>query len=82
MIRVQPSGPIERVEFWLKVSNALGSALKKESLPLAHDLFSGDKKQGVVALRRFVKVGDPTNKKRHLLKKSPTKECCDALISD
>ena len=37
MIRVQPPGPVERVEFGLK--DARGSALKKETPPLAHDFF-------------------------------------------
>jgi len=37
MIRVQPPGPVEREEFGLK--DAFGSALKKESILLAHGLF-------------------------------------------
>jgi len=57
-----------------------GGVLHKDGKGVA--VFLGDKKQDVAALRRFVKVSDPTSKKRHLLKRSPAKECCDALISD
>jgi len=43
-------------------------------------VFAGDKKLGVVALRRFLKVANPTRKRRFLFTRS-TAETCKSLIN-
>ena len=43
-------------------------------------MFAGDKKLGVVALRRFLKVANPTRKRRFLFTRS-TAETCKSLIN-
>jgi len=45
-------------------------------------VFASDKKINAAALRRYVKVGDPTSKRRHLLKRSPVEGFGDAVIWD